>query len=731
MDSILEGLNEEQKKAVLHTEGPLLILAGAGSGKTRVITHRIAYLVLNKGVAPHNICALTFTNKAAAEMKERVERLMPNSHKGISIKTFHSLCLQILRSNVDFIDLESNFTVYDTSLQEALIKEVVKDLNLDTKIYNPSKIANQINHAKDVLILPDEFGQGKRDSYTEKIALVYAKYEERKKKNNALDFGDLILKTVLLFRSNEQVLKRYNMLWKYLMVDEYQDTNHIQYLLTKLLAGELRNVCVVGDDDQSIYSWRGADIRNILDFEKDYSDTFTVKLEENYRSTSNIIQAAGSIIKNNSERKDKSIFTNNPKGEKISFTCYNSEHEEANTIVRMIKKLFTSERAYSPFSIFYRTNAQSRYFEEALRSNNIPYKIFGGFRFFDRAEIKDLVAYLSVIVNPNDDTSLLRIINTPPRGIGDTTLEKLRAYSIDNNQSLLSVLGSSNIDVRKATLKKMNELHNKFADLREMYLNNHSASEITKTLLTEMGIMESYESEDSLESQDRIENIQQFVNAIKEYEESTEDPSLSEYLNGITLITSEENKKDLFDYVTLMTVHNSKGLEFDYVFLTGMEEGTFPHSMSMDSESEIEEERRLCYVAVTRARKKLYTSYCRYTRKYGSIEERLPSRFFKEVPTELFDNGSSIPEEYRYFPESAPLTGNRKPVEQKSDSTKKSIPNPVENEIKPGSKVIHKDYGQGKVLEVTGSGDNKKVKISFGFNQKSFLLAYTKLELIK
>jgi DNA helicase-2/ATP-dependent DNA helicase PcrA len=512
------------------------------------------------------------------------------------------------------------------------------------------------------------------------------------------------------------------------MIDEYQDTNKIQYELTKLLAGHHKNICVVGDDDQSIYSWRGADIRNILDFEKDFPDTFTVKLEENYRSFANIIEAASNLIKNNSERKSKNIFSSKPPGDKITLTQFYSEHEEANAIIKQIQKLYKTENSYTKFVIFYRTNAQSRYFEEALRSSSIPYKIFGGFRFFDRLEIKDIIAYLSVIVNPGDDISLLRIINSPPRGIGDTTLDRIKEYSLNRNKSILETLNIEIPDIRKGTFKKMKELFNKFQELIDMQAANDNPSKIVLQLLETMGIHEHYRNEDSLESSDRLENIEQFVTAIKEYEENSENPSLSDYLGDIVLLTSEEDKKDLTDYVTLMTVHNSKGLEFDYVFLTGMEEGTFPHRMSMESESEIEEERRLCYVAITRAKIKLFISHASFTRKYGNVEDRIPSRFLKEIPYELFENGKITSEE-RYTPSYSPMAGNRK-ENPNLDHKKRTITTADQKNLSVGDKVKHKDYGIGKIAEISGTGDNLKVKISFGYSQKSFLLAYTTLEKI-
>lgn len=728
-NSLLNKLNEEQQKAVLQTEGPVLILAGAGSGKTRVITHRIAYLVLNKNISPYNICAVTFTNKAAAEMRERIHSLLPNSHQGLTIKTFHSLCLYILRSNVEKIGRSSNFTVYDTSLQESLLKEIIKSFELDPKKFQASQIGNQINKYKDAMLPLEEFGaELRKDSANDSLIKIFQEYEKRKIANNAMDFGDLIYKTVDLFQKNPDVIQKYNSYWKYIMVDEYQDTNKVQYILTKLLAGTQKNICVVGDDDQSIYSWRGADIRNILDFEKDFQNTFTIKLEENYRSSANIISAASSLIKNNSERKNKKIFSNKEDGEKISYSEFYSENEESNSIISDIGKLYKGNNSYSNFAIFYRTNAQSRYFEEALRSRNIPYKIFGGFRFFDRAEIKDLVAYLSVIVNPNDNLSLKRIINTPPRGIGDTTIERLQNFAIDHQMSLLESLNENISEIRKAGLLKLKELYNKFEKLQKEFLQSSVPSVIVRELLEVMGIIDYYKQDASVESNDRLENIEQFLAAIEEYQEQTENPNLAEYLNNITLLTSEENNQDVKDYVTLMTVHNSKGLEFEYVFLSGMEEGTFPHSMSLNTEKEVEEERRLCYVAITRAKQKLSMSYCKVTRKFGMTESRMPSRFFSEIPEELFQfeiKNSPYTNSNNSYSAAA---GNR--IQNESlDSKKRSI-EINSTDFKVGDRVKHKDFGIGRILEVSGKGDNRMVRVSYGFNQKKFLLAYTKLEIV-
>jgi DNA helicase II / ATP-dependent DNA helicase PcrA len=722
----LEGLNEAQKKAVLHTEGSLLILAGAGSGKTRVITHRIAHLILNKNIFPYRICALTFTNKAAREMQERVIHLLPNSGHLVMIKTFHSLCLYILRRYPLVIGLQPGFTVYDTSLSESLLKEIIKDLGLDNKAFKPKNISSLIQSFKDKMQNPEDvFESLPKDSYYKSVAKIYSLYEEKKQERNSLDFGDLILKTVLLLKENPEIKEYYNQQWEYIMIDEYQDTNKCQYVLSSLLAGIKKNICVVGDDDQSIYSWRGADIRNILDFEKDYKNTLIVKLEENYRSTSNIIQAASSIIQNNQDRKDKTLFTNKGSGDPLILNSYPSEIDEARVILSKIKDLYRSEKTYSKIAIFYRTNAQSRFFEEALRSENIPYKIFGGFRFYDRAEIKDMMAYLTVLINPSDTGSLLRILNFPARGIGETSLEKLRLKAEEKNKTLYEILESGETDLRKASKQAIANFISTLNDLKNMIREQKNPSIIARSLVVQMGIEEELTKNGDPESTDRLENIQQFIESIQEYEESTESPSLSEYLNAISLFTSEEEGDGLTDYVTLMTVHNSKGLEFEIVFLTGMEEGTFPHFMSLDIPSGIEEERRLCYVAITRAKSSLFLSYSHYTRKFGEVQKRDPSRFLDEIPPTLLQNSKET--SYR-TPSYSPRSGNRSFTP--NDSVPKSSVS-AKSEPKVGESVRHKQYGVGKVLEVSGQGDNRKVKIRFGYTEKNFLLAYTSLEIVE
>ncbi|GBF49031.1 ATP-dependent DNA helicase [Leptospira ryugenii] len=721
-------LNAEQEKAVISIAGPVLILAGAGSGKTRVITHRISHLIQNIGIRASRILAVTFTNKAAEEMRERCRHLLGANEEPF-IKTFHSLCLYILRREGKHLGLGSHFTVYDSEMQESLIKEILKRRELDTKEFKPSHFANLFSKAKDSFQTAEDYAKkNDKDEYESIVSQVFLEYEKTKADRNAVDFGDLILQCVLLFRKFPLILERYQDQWQYIMVDEYQDTNKIQYHLIQLLAQKHKNLCVVGDDDQSIYSWRGADISNILNFHKDYPEALIVKLEENYRSTQTIIQTAAKIISNNKQRTNKTLFTNNEIGDKIRITSFQNETEEAAGILNKILSLKKSQNKFSDFAIFYRTNSQSRAFEEIFRKKGIPYKIFGGFRFFDRKEVKDLIAYLSVIVNPIDSTSLLRIINTPPRGIGDTTINHLQNHSIENGISLLECLKISIPEIKRGTAKKLLDLSKMF----EHFISEHEKkilpSELTYEVLERSGYREYLENEGTEESFSRLENLNEFVNALRDFEESNEEARLEEYLANISLITSEEDTKELADYVILMTVHNAKGLEFKNVFLSGMEEGTFPHFLASERDEDIEEERRLCYVAVTRARERLEISLSRFTRKFGEVEARFPSRFLQEMPKENVI-GDHIELLYgQRLPESMPKA-KYAPVQMSKEESTISASEP--QKIKVGIQVKHKVYGLGKVVEKSGTGDNTKVTVRFGAHvEKKFLLAYTPLEIV-
>ncbi|EOQ90598.1 putative ATP-dependent DNA helicase PcrA [Leptospira yanagawae serovar Saopaulo str. Sao Paulo = ATCC 700523] len=724
----LASLNDEQRLAVETVDGPLLILAGAGSGKTRVITYRIANLILNHKIYPNQILAVTFTNKAAEEMRNRCRSLLPEGTAEPLVRTFHSLCLYLLRREGKVLGLGSNFTVYDSDMQESLIKEILKSKDMDTKEFRPSSLANQFSQAKDSFLTAEEFAKKKvDDAYSKTIASVFLEYEKRKDLRNALDFGDLILKTVILFRDFPVILEKYQRLWKYIMVDEYQDTNKIQYHLVQSLSSFHKNLCVVGDDDQSIYSWRGADISNILNFKKDYPEAVVVKLEENYRSTRTIIESAAALISHNKQRTNKTLRTENPLGDKIKFTSFQNEMEEAEGIVQKIQVGARKGQKYSNFAIFYRTNSQSRYFEEALRKRAIPYKIFGGFRFFDRKEVKDLIAYLSVIVNPVDSTSLLRIINSPPRGIGDTTVNRILKYSVEEGLSLYECLHKQVPDIKKGTLQKLNSLYRMF-DSEMEDLGKKTPSEIAYDVLEHSGYREYLENEGTEDSFSRLSNLNEFVNALKEYEETNPEATLEEYLSSISLITSEENTKDLPDYVILMTVHNAKGLEFHHVFMAGMEEGTFPHFLSIDSPEGIEEERRLAYVAITRARKHLDISYSRFTRKFGEVDARFPSQFLEEIPKEYMEGEFTETKYGVRRPEVTPRAERFQKSEEKFESIQAKVGN---GEFQVGTKVRHKVYGEGRILSISGSGDNRKVEVRFGSHlDKKFLLAYTPLEII-
>ncbi|TGL18864.1 AAA family ATPase [Leptospira yanagawae] len=724
----LASLNDEQRLAVETVDGPLLILAGAGSGKTRVITYRIANLILNHKIYPNQILAVTFTNKAAEEMRNRCRSLLPEGTAEPLVRTFHSLCLYLLRREGKVLGLGSNFTVYDSDMQESLIKEILKSKDMDTKEFRPSSLANQFSQAKDSFLTAEEFAKKKvDDAYSKTIASVFLEYEKRKDLRNALDFGDLILKTVILFRDFPVILEKYQRLWKYIMVDEYQDTNKIQYHLVQSLSSFHKNLCVVGDDDQSIYSWRGADISNILNFKKDYPEAVVVKLEENYRSTRTIIESAAALISHNKQRTNKTLRTENPLGDKIKFTSFQNEMEEAEGIVQKIQVGARKGQKYSNFAIFYRTNSQSRYFEEALRKRAIPYKIFGGFRFFDRKEVKDLIAYLSVIVNPVDSTSLLRIINSPPRGIGDTTVNRILKYSVEEGLSLYECLQKQVPDIKKGTLQKLNSLYRMF-DSEMEDLGKKTPSEIAYDVLEHSGYREFLENEGTEDSFSRLSNLNEFVNALKEYEETNPEATLEEYLSSISLITSEENTKDLPDYVILMTVHNAKGLEFHHVFMAGMEEGTFPHFLSIDSPEGIEEERRLAYVAITRARKHLDISYSRFTRKFGEVDARFPSQFLEEIPKEYMEGEFTETKYGVRRPEVTPRAERFQKSEEKFESIQAKVGN---GEFQVGTQVRHKVYGEGRILSISGSGDNRKVEVRFGSHlDKKFLLAYTPLEII-
>lgn len=636
MGNIYETLNDMQQMAVFHTEGPLLILAGAGSGKTRVLTHRIAYLMEEKHVSPYNIMAITFTNKAAAEMRNRVNKIVGFGAEQVWVSTFHSACVRILRRYIDRIGYSTDFTIYDTDDQKRLMKNVIKDLNLDSKIYKENGMLNKISDFKNKLMTTgDVSSMAKRDFRMLNVSKIYDNYQEALKNNNALDFDDLIMKTVQLFTKCPEVLESYQDRLRYIMVDEYQDTNAAQFAFVKLLAQKHQNLCVVGDDDQSIYKFRGADITNILQFEKYFPNARVIKLEQNYRSTKNILEAANAVIHNNEGRKDKTLWSDNEKGDKIDLYQAEDGYSEAEMVASTIKENVDNGRSdYSDYAILYRTNNQSRVLEEKLMMKNIPYKIIGGQNFYQRKEIKDIIAYLRVISNPTDDIAVERIINVPKRGIGATTVDKVkdyaRAYGMDLYEALMDVENIPGLSRAAVKIKK-------FTNLIEGYKKDEYYGEIeklTKDILDDTGYVSELEAENTDEANGRIENIDELVSKIVEYQENAEDPVLSEFLEEVALVSEIDNLSEDSSYVVLMTVHSAKGLEFPYVFLCGMEDGLFPGYMSIMSgdNEELEEERRLCYVAITRAMKKLTISYAKKRMVRGEMQYNIVSRFVKEVP---------------------------------------------------------------------------------------------------
>lgn len=636
MGNIYETLNDMQQMAVFHTEGPLLILAGAGSGKTRVLTHRIAYLMEEKHVSPYNIMAITFTNKAAAEMRNRVNKIVGFGAEQVWVSTFHSACVRILRRYIDRIGYSTDFTIYDTDDQKRLMKNVIKNLNLDSKIYKENGMLNKISDFKNKLMTTgDVSSMAKRDFRMLNVSKIYDNYQEALKNNNALDFDDLIMKTVQLFTKCPEVLESYQDRLRYIMVDEYQDTNAAQFAFVKLLAQKHQNLCVVGDDDQSIYKFRGADITNILQFEKYFPNARVIKLEQNYRSTKNILEAANAVIHNNEGRKDKTLWSDNEKGDKIDLYQAEDGYSEAEMVASTIKENVDNGRSdYSDYAILYRTNNQSRVLEEKLMMKNIPYKIIGGQNFYQRKEIKDIIAYLRVISNPTDDIAVERIINVPKRGIGATTVDKVkdyaRAYGMDLYEALMDVENIPGLSRAAAKIKK-------FTNLIEGYKKDEYYGEIeklTKDILDDTGYVSELAAENTDEANGRIENIDELVSKIVEYQENAEDPVLSEFLEEVALVSEIDNLSEDSSYVVLMTVHSAKGLEFPYVFLCGMEDGLFPGYMSIMSgdNEELEEERRLCYVAITRAMKKLTISYAKKRMVRGEMQYNIVSRFVKEVP---------------------------------------------------------------------------------------------------
>lgn len=645
--SIYDTLNEPQKEAVFHTEGPLLILAGAGSGKTRVLTHRIACLIDEKGVNPWNILAITFTNKAAGEMRQRVDSLVNFGSESIWVSTFHSMCVRILRRFIERLGYDNRFTIYDTDDQKTLMREVCRKVDIDTKVFKERSLLSTISSAKNEMILPDEFELNAGGDFgRQKIAKVYREYEAQLKSNNALDFDDLLVKTVQLLETQPDVLEYYQERFRYIMVDEYQDTNTVQFRLVSLLAGKYKNLCVVGDDDQSIYKFRGANIRNILDFEHEFPDARVIKLEQNYRSTGNILNAANGVISHNKGRKEKTLWTDNGEGDKVHLRQFDTAYDEAEFIAEDIRREVREGASYNDNAVLYRTNAQSRLFEEKFIAMNIPYKIVGGINFYARREIKDLLAYLKTVDNGQDDLAVRRIINVPKRGIGLTTINRIQESATERGIGFYeALLAPEMIPGVGRSASKLDS----FAALIEYFkgrLGQESITDLLREIIEKTGYIESLEAEDKVEAESRIENIDELLNKAAAYEEDCQDrgeePNLSGFLEEVALVADIDSLEEDQDYVVLMTLHSAKGLEFPHVYLAGMEDGLFPSYMTItsDDNEDLEEERRLCYVGITRAERELTLTCARRRMVRGETQYNKLSRFVKEIPMELIDTGN-------------------------------------------------------------------------------------------
>lgn len=715
MNPIFDTLNDRQCEAVKHTEGPLLITAGAGSGKTKVLTCRIAHL-LELGVAPYRILAITFTNKAAKEMKERVTNLVGAQADSIWLSTFHSFCAKLLRFEVDgFHGYTRNFTIYDSSDQLVLVKDCLKKLNLDDKQFMPRSVLGTISSAKNVLMDAKAFAAQASDFYEQKVADVYALYQEKLRENNAVDFDDLLFLAVRLLQEKEDIREKYQSRFQYILVDEYQDTNHAQYALTKILAARWRNICVVGDADQSIYAWRGADIRNIIDFTRDYPDAASIKLEQNYRSTKTILHAANAVIDNNESRPKKTLWTENPAGNKIIHYQAQTEHDEADYIAGVIyNRHEISHEPYGDMAILFRTNAQSRVLEEKLMRYAIPYTMVGGTKFYDRKEIKDVLAYLRLLYNPEDSLSLTRIINVPKRNIGATTMEHVAAYAEEQGISLFEALSST--DEIPVTKRARTSLEN-FAAMIFDLLNDIEGKDVLSLIETVIkqtgyGDMLDKEAEHDPQGESRKENVGEFLSVAKDYMDSNPDGNLQDFLENVALVSDVDDFESSDSKVTLMTLHAAKGLEFPVVFLTGLDEGLFPHSRTLLDPAQVEEERRLAYVGITRAERQLYVTNATTRTMYGRISAYMPSRFLAEIPPQLMEDyhrKSAMPQSRTTaVPGKQRVSILTKPVA--SSLPKKHA---VTDTFAKGDKVRHKIWGIGTVLDVIGEGTNMQMKIQF------------------
>ena len=744
--SIYDTLNEQQREAVYHTEGPLLILAGAGSGKTRVLTHRIAYLIEERGVNPWNILAITFTNKAAGEMRERVDDIVGFGSESIWVSTFHSTCVRILRRHIDRLGYDTNFTIYDTDDQKTLMRDICKYLQIDTKIYRERNLLAAISAAKNEMVSPEGFRlRAEGDFSRQRIASVYEEYEKQMKANNALDFDDLLVKAVQLLKTQPDVLDYYQERFRYIMVDEYQDTNNVQFQFVSTLAAKYRNLCVVGDDDQSIYKFRGADIRNILNFENVFEDAKVIKLEQNYRSTGTILDAANAVIRNNRGRKDKTLWTDNGQGEKIELRQFDTGYDEAEYIVGDIRgHVDSGDCSYNDNAVLYRTNAQSRLFEEKLVSANIPYKLVGGVNFYARREIKDLLSYLKTIDNGKDDLAVRRIINVPKRGIGLTSVTRVQEYALQRGVSFYeAVLGADLIPGIGRGLPKLES----FAALIEHFRSEAgkmSILELLEDIIETTGYIEELKTEGEIEAEARIENIDELKNKAADYEESCQErgeaPTLGGFLEEVALVADIDSLDEDSDYVVLMTLHSAKGLEFPHVYLAGLEDGLFPSYMTVTSDNpeELEEERRLCYVGITRAMKQLTLTCARRRMVRGETQYNKMSRFLKEIPADLLSTGMRFEREEKE--EEAPRQSSWQQARQAFHTKAFSSPRPVQQfkvaggngpGYDVGDRVRHVKFGEGLVTAIVEGGRDYEVTVEFdSAGTKKMFAAFAKLQKI-
>lgn len=734
------GLNPQQAEAVINIEGPMLIMAGAGSGKTKVLTCRVANL-LQKGVRPYRILAITFTNKAAAEMRERVNNMSGPAAKDVWLFTFHAFCARFLRMEIDKLPgYGGNFAIYDTADSQNLIKQILKEMNLDDKRFQPSGILSRISNAKNALQDAAAFARQAGDFYEQKVADIYSRYEQKLQLNNALDFDDLLMLSIKLLQENKEVREKYQDRFDYLLVDEYQDTNHAQYLLTKFLAAKHRNICVVGDADQSIYGWRGADIQNILDFEKDYPDAKVIKLEQNYRSTQIILDAANAVIENNTGRKPKNLWTENKSGADIIYFQAVDERDEARFVIEQLQNLQRTEnKKLGDMAILYRTNTQSRIFEEMLIKSGISYNMVGGLKFYERKEIKDIIAYLRVIFNPADSLSLLRIINVPKRGIGDASLAKIQAYAAANNVSLFeAVSNAAAIDgLSSRFVSKLDDLAGIIFELMNL-ASEAPVEDLIDRVLRDTGYLEELENERTPQAQSRIDNLHELISVAQEFAASEEENNLENFLAHVALVSDIDDTELGEDAITLMTLHSSKGLEFPIVFLVGMEEGLFPHARTLMDETEIEEERRLCYVGITRAKEKLFLSSTKMRTIYGNTVTYPPSRFLQEIPARLvktikrqerfsaLENFKQVSEKYSARLQKPASTFNPHSFMPQKPA---AAAGGTGTRFNTGDRVSHSKWGEGMVVSVKDSPDGQEVKVAFaGAGVRSLLTKYAVLK---